>query len=661
VCAALGVVPLANLLTGGDAIPWWGLAVREWTLRGLIVIALATGLAAMLSGRADAMLALARARLLQPAPRAFGIALAVLTFAAAAFLALYCFGGQPFTGDEMAQQWHARILLSGHLSGVPEQYREFFNTAPVFDRDGRWFSQYPVGGPGFIALGLALDAPWLVNPLLIAFATWNLYRFLAVAFDELTGRLTALLFASSPMVLIMAASQMNHVPALAFTLLAFAGLARWDRTNDPREQRREAAIVGFALGVTALVRPLDAAVVGAVIGCLQVWRAKDAPQRWRSIGAQLLAGAIPVAVLLWANTRTTGSPLLFGYEALNGPEHGLGFHVDPNGDLHTPARGLVLVSGYLLRLNRYLFEWPLPGMLIVVGGLVAVSRPSRWDVFLTAVSAGFLGAYAAYWFDGFFAGPRFLFTATPMFVYFAARAPRSIAAVVRLPIAHRAVLLIVPICVLAAWAGPRGVSSARARVALYADQRTKLKTDIEAQLRLAGLRNALVFVNEGWRGRLLARLRVLGVSQFRAGRIVSGVDACALQMALDGEDSLPARDAADRAERVIRRARAFGEAQPAPGLPGDQAIAYVPGSAPTAGCLHQLQRDTSGTMPYPLFLARQSVGRDGRLGGDVIFARDLGDRNELLRRRFGERVWYRYRPNAALGDTAAAFVPYEGP
>ena len=661
VCAALGVVPLANLLTGGEAIPWWGLAVREWMLRGLIVIALATGLAAVLSERADATLARARALVLHPAPREFGIALAALTFAAAAFLAHYCFAGQPFTGDEMAQQWHARILLSGHLSAAPEQYQEFFNTAPVFDRNGRWFSQYPVGGPAFVALGLALDAAWLVNPLLIAFAVWNLYRFLALAFDELTARLTALLFASSPMVLIMAASQMNHVPALAFTLLAFVGLARWDRTDDPRVQRRQAAVVGAGLGITALVRPLDAAVVGAVVACLQWWRARHAPQRWSSIGVQLLAGAIPVAVLLWVNARTTGSPLLFGYEALNGPAQSLGFHLDPNGDLHTPARGLAIVSGYLLRLNRYLFEWPLPGMLVVIGGLVAVTRPSRWDVFLTAVAAGFLGAYAAYWFDGFFAGPRFLFTATPVFVYFAARAPLSVAAVVRHPIARRAVLLTVPICVLAAWAGPIGVSSARARVALYADQRTKLKTDIETQVRRAGLRNALVFVNEGWRGRLLARLRVLGVPQFRAGRIVSSVDACALQMALDGEDSLPASDAADRAERVIRQARAVGEAQPVPGLPGDQAIAYVRGSTPTAVCLRQLQHDTSGTMPYSLFLAKQIVGRDGRLSGDVVFARDLGDRNELLRHRFGGRAWYRYRPGAAPGDTTAAFVPYDGP
>jgi len=325
--------------------------------------------------------------------------------------------------------------------------------------------------------------------------------------------------------------------------------------------------------------------------------------------------------------------------------------------MHTPRRGLVLVSGYLLRLNRYLFEWPIPGMLFVIAGLVAIRRPTRWDVVFVAVPAGFLAAYAAYWNDGFFAGPRFLFTATPLFVYFAPRAPRVVPATASIAVVRRTVPLIVPICLLATWIGPLGASSARARTMLYAEQRTKLKTDIEAQIERAGLRNALVLVNEGWRGRLLARLRVLGITQFRAEHIVSSVDACALHTALDREDSLSAASDAERVDRVVRRARASGVAQPIPGLQADQVIAHTPGLAPTMACLRELQRDTAGTMPYPIFLARQHVTPDGRVGGDVVFARDLVDRNELLRNRFGERAWFRYRPAASLDDTSAAFIP----
>jgi hypothetical protein len=417
-------------------------------------------------------------------------------------------------------------------------------------------------------------------------------------------------------------------------------------------------VLGLAVGVVAFVRPLDGLIVGAVVFGFQVWRNDRAPERWYSLPAQMLGGSIPLLLLLAANMRTTGQPLLFGYEALYGHAHTIGFHVDPNGELHTPSRGLAFVSGHLMRLSRFLFEWPLPGLAFVVAGLIGIRRPSRWDVALASLAAVFLVVYVAYWGDAFFAGPRFLYTAVPAFVYFAARAPGAIASSIASPVARRALVLIVPICVLTAWSLP-GVSTASGRVALYKEQRTKLKTDVEGQVKRAGLHDAVVFVNEGWRGRLLARLRVLGLTSFRAERIVSSLDACGIETALDAEDTLSAQSNTERVDRVIRVAQAVGVAQPAPGLQADQAIALVPGSQPTDRCLREFQHDATGTMAYSLFLARQHVGGDGRIGGDVVFVRDLLDRNELLRQRFGNRTWYRYRAPRSLDDTAPAFIPYE--
>jgi hypothetical protein len=369
---------------------------------------------------------------------------------------------------------------------------------------------------------------------------------------------------------------------------------------------------------------------------------------------QVAAGAVPVAILLWSNAATTGSPLLFAYDALNGAAHGIGFHVDPNGELHTPLRGLAFMSAYLMRLARYLFEWPLPGTLWIAAGLATAVTATRWDALLAGLAAAFLVAHGAYWFEGFFAGPRFLFTALPAFVYFAARAPFDLGA--RSPIVRRAMLLLVPASVLWTWTGVTGDSTALGRVASYRAQRTKLKTDIEGQIARQHLDNALVFVNEPWRGRLLARLRVLGVSQFRAERVLNEVDACALQTTLDG-DTTPG-PAGERASRIVSAARSYGAARLQPGQEADRAIALVPGTKPTAVCLAEFLRDTVGTMPYSLFLARQQVGLDGRVGGAVVFARDLGGHNEVLRERFGGRRWYRYRPGRSASDTMPVFLPY---
>lgn len=650
----LGLVPVANVLAPG-AVPWWDLAVRSWIRDGAIVLAVAVALGFTGGAPLDRLVERARELLLRPGPRVFAALAASSAVLAAAVLAWWCFRGQPFTSDEMAQQWHARILLGGRLAAIPEAWPEFFNTAPVFDRDGRWFSQYPVGGPALIALGLFANAAWLVNPLLLGVATWCLYLFFRRLGSELSARIATLLLVTSPMVLIMAASQMNHVPALAFAAVALAAAASWsDSGVAGRGRHARAAAVGLAIGALALVRPLDAVLLALVIGAFQLRRVVEEPSRLASLGTQALAGAVPVALLLYANHATTGSPLLFGYEALNGPAHGIGFHVDPTGESHTPGRGLVLASGYLMRLSRYLFEWPLPGMLFVTVGLALAPR-TRWTHALGATALVFVIGYGAYWFDGFFSGPRFLFTAVPAFVYFAAVSPQlaSRLASVRL---RRSAILVLPLCVAASWLGLTGEDSALGRARSYREQRTKLKTDVEAQVERAGLHNALVFVNDGWRGRLLARLRVLGLTQFRADRLVSTLDACALQTALDEELEGP-----DRAERIERRARAYGAARPEPGLPADRAIALVPGTRPTPTCVHEFFRDTSGTMPYPMFLARQRLGPDGRVAGDVVFARDLGARNELLRDRFGERAWYVYVPARDLADDRPAFALYPEP
>jgi hypothetical protein len=655
VLVVIGVFPLANVLTDGRAVPWYGDVGGEWLQRASLLFTLVLVMSAVAGERLQVLIDNAKARLLQPSSVAFGVGASVVAFAAAAVVSQLAFDGQPFTSDEMAQQWHARILASGHLAAIAESPREFFNTAPVLDAGGHWFSQYPVGGPALIALGVLIGAPWLVNPVLLGLATWWLYRFLSAVTDELHARGATILFIASPMVLVMAASQMNHVPTLAFTALALMAVSRWDAASGAGAQARWAAVCGVAIGIVVLVRPLDALIVALLVGAIQVSKAIAEPRRLVSIGVQALAGSVPVALLMWANVQTTGSAMVFGYDALNGAAHGLGFHVDPTGDLHTPLHGLILVSGYLLKLSMYLFEYPLPGVLVIVAGIVAVRRPSRWDVLLAGLGAAVLVAYAAYWFDGFFAGPRFLFTAVPAFVYFAARLPGAFGDAAH-PVVRRAMALVLPLCLAMAWLGPWGASSASSRIAFYREQRTKLKTPIEQQVREAGIHNALVFVTEGWRGELLARLRVLGASQFKADRMATTLDACELHIGMDIESTRTDPDSM-KLDRVEFRAKAAGVAQPVPNLPGDQAISLVPGTLPKAECLAAFSRDSVGTMPFAMFLARQNVGADRRISGDVVFARDLGPRNEELRARFGDRTWYHYRPRLP-GSDAPVFVPY---
>jgi hypothetical protein len=82
---------------------------------------------------------------------------------------------------------------------------------------------------------------------------------------------------------------------------------------------------------------------------------------------------------------------------------------------------------------------------------------------------------------------------------------------------------------------------------------------------------------------------------------------------------------------------------------------------PTAACLREANLDQQESMPYALFLSHQEIEPDGRIGGNVVFVRDFGSRNELLRARYGDRTWYRYRAASEHGDAPATFVRIDSP
>ena len=84
-----------------------------------------------------------------------------------------------------------------------------------------------------------------------------------------------------------------------------------------------------------------------------------------------------------------------------------------------------------------------------------------------------------------------------------------------------------------------------------------------------------------------------------------------------------------------------------------------PGSV-TSECAKELDDDKR--LPTLLFgpaLPLEPIDADGRINGDVIYVADLGERNELLRARFGDRPWYRV---ALIQETPGSYrtelLPY---
>jgi hypothetical protein len=503
-----------------------------------------------------------------------------------------------------------------------------------------------------------LGASWLLNPIVAAFTVWGLYAFLRRSLDEVVARITAVLLILSPFALFMSASHMNHTRTLGALLLALLGLAWWSDVSASSMRRQWGAIaVGGGIGLIAFMRPYDAVLVALPVAVFQMAHLRHDRSAWKYVPLQLLAGTLPVALMLAANSATGGHPLRFGYDLSNGVVHRPGFHVDPEGDLFTPGRGLLQTSQYLVQLNRVLLEWPFPVMLIAAASLLLRRTMDRWEALLIGITLFVTAGYWAYWHAGNSFGPRFLYIAIPLFLLVIAQAPRIVAARLGGGSA-RFLWVFYAVCCVIAWvpvAAAMRSDGVWMRAASYRHGPFPPMPNVPAQLARANLENSLVFVRDPWHARLAARLRALGLPALLAGRIASDVDACALQQALDREAAAEQGSSRERLARVQRAVMEAGVARRDPRFLGSATLSFIPGRPLTPECEAELRGDEAGTTPLDLFLHLNDYDADGRLGGRVVFVRDLGALNLRLRERFGDRRWYVYRRD---GSGADAFTPY---
>lgn len=564
-------------------------------------------------------------------------------FALYAIIARLVFSARPLLIDEVVQLLQARVFTSGRLWLPVAAHREFFSILHLVDTGDKVYSQFPPGGPAMLALGELVHAPWLVGPVCGAISVALFARLLKRTDPGASPAFhlgATLLFAVAPFGAFMFASHMNHVTTLMWLLVAILGLSRVVSSDVP--QARWAFVNGFGLGAAATIRPLDAlafAVPAAAWLLLLAWREK---RRWIDTIASGIGVAIPFGVMMWVNARTTGSPFLFGYEVLWGKAHGLGFHTAPWGAAHTPSRGVELISLYVTRLQTYLFETPFPSMLPVIASLALTRRLSALDRYLLA-SAALLGAlYFAYWHDGFFLGPRFVFPWLPVLVLFAARLPR----LVRERFGRGRVWVGTNAALATGVVMAVGFSLPE-RVMLYEGALTSMRADYTTESANAGVRNALVFVRESWGAQLTVRMWERGISRSAAAAFYHGVDACLLDKALRDAEARDVRGAA--AEAQLQPLLADSSRVIASTLSVDVTEKLLEGTPYDRTCLARIDEDRVGyTHLAPLLLER---------GSGNVYARDLHAHDSLMTAAYPTRAVYLLRRRGAMPDSAFEWLP----
>jgi hypothetical protein len=645
--AILGFLPIANWLPGGEVDNAYAHRFVEWGYGTGICLGVAV-IAALLWGRDSRGPMADQSRSPERTDRSrwpdmVEWLIPLGAFALYAIIARVVFAGRPLLIDEVVQLFQARIYTAGHLSLPVAAHREFFSILHVVDTGDKVYSQFPPGGPAMLAMGELVHAPWLVGPVCGALSVALFGRLVKLTDPAATRTFhfgATLLFAVAPFGAFMFGSHMNHATTLLWLLVATLGLAKVAGSEAPRAGW--ALANGIGLGAAATIRPLDAlafALPAAAWLLMLAWRDK---RRWVDAVASGVGVAIPFAAMMWVNAQTTGSPLLFGYEVLWGKAHGLGFHTAPWGATHTPSRGLELISLYVTRLQTYLFETPFPSMLPVIAALALTKRLSALDRYLLA-SATLLGAlYFAYWHDGFFLGPRFVFPWLPVLVLFAARLPR----LVRERFGRGRVWAGTN-AALATGAGMAVVFSLPGRVMLYQNGLSSMRVNYTAESAAAGVKDALVFVRESWGAQLTTRMWERGISRSAAAALYHGVDGCMLDKALRGIEGNNVRGAAAEAELEPLLADS-SRVRPSP-LSPDSTEKVLPGASYDRICITRYHEDRAGyTHLAPLLLER---------GSGNVYARDLQGRDSLMTAAYPTRPIFFLLRKGASADSVFEWLP----
>ena len=565
----------------------------------------------------------------------FVIASAIGAFVLYAIIAQWVFAGRPLLIDEIVYVLQARDYASGSLTHLTRLPREFFAIMHEVDFGARSYGQYPAGGPAMLVPGVWLGAEWLVGPVVgglsvLCFA-WVLPAWVP-EWSRAVRRATVLLFALAPFGAFMFGSHMNHATTLLWLRVALLGLSHATRDHSSSWW---GLLAGLGLGVAATIRPLDAAAFAIPAGVWLGWRARRGGVpliQWLLSGVGV---AVPVAILLAVNAQTTGHPLRFGYDVLWGAGHALGFHEAAWGTVHTPARGVELVSLYLTRLSSYLYETPFPALLLPALGLW-FARPLRGMDRYLLVSSGFvIVGYWAYWHDGFYLGPRFLFALLPVLVLWSVRGVLSL----REHLGEEA----------PAWRGVQGALSAGAlyavvtilavRAPTYQNGMRSMRLDPAAEAARANVSDAVVLVQESWGAQLMVRLWASGISRSDAELLYRHVDACRLETAISALEATGVRDAEARAQ--LQPLLADSALVVPSDLSPDFTERMQPGARYSSTCMARITEDRGGYLLYaPWRLARDSN----------VYARWIPGREREVVSLYPGRAVYRVRRAGSAVD-----------
>jgi len=341
----------------------------------------------------------------------FAVAAAIWVMLLAAFLAYFVYQAYPHVPDEAQYLFQARYMAAGQLTVQAPQVPEAFRLYMVPYLDDRWYGIFPPGWPAMLAVGVWVRVDWLVNPILAGICLLLAYIFFQQLYDKRTARIAVILLSCSPWFIFMGMSYMPHM----FTLATALGAAVIVLNSFVSKRSWTCLPAGALIGVVSLVRPLDGAIVAALLGVAVLVGSHSWRQRIISSINLVVGTIVTAATVLPYDRAVTGNALLMPTDAYYtkyfwpnamalgfGPDRGFGWGLDALPG-HSLLEAVINAALNVSLLQTELFGWGVGSLLIAA--LFIASRSSRKrDAWAVVSIAAVVGAYGLFWYSG---GPDF--------------------------------------------------------------------------------------------------------------------------------------------------------------------------------------------------------------------------------------------------------------
>ena len=345
----------------------------------------------------------------------------LLAFVVIGLLADRIFEHVPHSEDEVAYLFQAKVFAQNRLTVPTPANPDAFWSPFVVDYQGVRFGKYPPGWPLLLSLGVRWGQPWLVNALLGVATLALIARLGRLVYSPVIGLWAAGLGLITPGFLFLSASLLSHAASLFWTSLALLALYQLTEVRLPR--RRDALLLGIALGCIFLTRPFAALGLGlAVAGYLGagLLRREGA---WPVLPWLVASGLLTTALLPLYRWGLSGDPTFNPY-LLVWPYDKVGFGPDV-GPLGYSLADAIFINTRLklTALGTGLFGWPGWSNLLFMPLIFISRRANRWDWLLLGSLAGMIFVHLFYWaFGGIDGGfPRYYYDALPALLLLTAR------------------------------------------------------------------------------------------------------------------------------------------------------------------------------------------------------------------------------------------------